>query len=81
MKIKLKALFISITLSGSIIFVIGLYFSVVKGGLPYQDPTTEMTIRWMAYHFAGETCMLNGLVIFLIGLIGRLACRFIKKHN
>jgi uncharacterized membrane protein YiaA len=81
MKQKLIILFVALLLSGLIVFVIGLHFSFGKAGIPYQDPTTEMTIRWMAYNYAGNTCMLYGAVIFLIGLVGRLACKFIKEHN
>jgi hypothetical protein len=69
LKAKLKCLFVSLLFSGIIVFLIGLYFSFFKAGVPYQDPTTEMTIRWMAYAFAGDTCMFWGTLVSVTGLV------------
>lgn len=78
MKQKLKMLFVSLIMAGCVIVIVGSYFSFAKAGIPYQDPTTEMTIRWTAYWLAGEACMRSGAIVFLVGLIGRLAFVFIK---
>lgn len=78
MKEKLKQLFVSITFAGIIVLLIGIYFWAFKAGLPYQDPTTDMTLRWMAYNFAGEACMLYGAITFTIGLIGHIICKLAK---
>ncbi len=78
MKEKLKTLIHAIMLSGIFVFVLGLYFMFIKTGLPYQDPTPEMTIRWMAYNTAGEACALYGMSIFVLGLVGRIVYKFIK---
>ena len=79
MRDRLKTIFYSIILSGIFVFVIGVYFAVIKAGLPYQDPTTEMTIRWMAYNTAGEACALFGIVIFLVGFVGWFVHKFVKR--
>lgn len=78
MREKFKSVACSAVLAGIIVALIGLYFWMFKAGLPYQDPTTEMTIRWMAYNFAGKTCLSYGTVISLIGVIG---LAFLNFHN
>ena len=45
------------------------YHTVVKGGIPYQDPTVEMQIRWQAYHFAGECNIRTGIFLLLCGFL------------
>lgn len=79
MKEKIKTSIHSVILSGIFVFIIGLYFIVIKAGLPYQDPTTEMAIKWMAYNTAGEICMKNGIIIFALGLAGQLTHKLIKR--
>lgn len=78
MKAKLKALVHAILLSGVFVLILGLYFVGIKAGIPYQDPTTEMTIRWMAYQSAGEVCARFGISIFAFGLVGWLVNKFLE---
>jgi len=78
-KEKLKILSNSFIIAGVIILLIGFYFSMIKAGIPYQDPTTEMTIRWTAYYYAGTTCLQYGGIAFLVGVIGRVVCIFIRR--
>ncbi|MDE6314770.1 MAG: hypothetical protein K2M46_14350 [Lachnospiraceae bacterium] len=70
---KMKVLFWACLLSGLIIIVIGLYFDLMAG-LPYQDPTIEMTIYWNANMLAGEYCIKAGGITFVIGVIGSNIC-------
>ena len=69
MKNKLSSIVTTIILAGIILIIIGFYFSVVKGGIPYQDPTVEMQIRWQAYHFAGECNIRTGIFLLLCGFL------------
>ncbi|NLF27365.1 MAG: hypothetical protein GX592_05650 [Clostridiales bacterium] len=78
MKEKLKTFIHAIILSGVFVLVIGLYFTVIKAGLPYQDPTTEMTINWMAYFAAGEVCIRYGRSILVLGLVGKIVHKLIN---
>jgi hypothetical protein len=78
MIIKFKNVILSIIIAGIIVLIIGFHFSFGMAGLPYQDPTTEMTIRWMAYNYAGDTCMFWGVITIIIGIAGRIICRFFK---
>jgi len=77
-KEKLKTLFRSIMIAGIIIIIIGMYYLLFKAGIPDQDPTTEMTIKWMAYYSAGKICLLDGVITFIIGAAGKICYNFIK---
>lgn len=39
-------LIIALIIAGIIILTIGLYYSVFKAGIPYQDPTPELQIQY-----------------------------------
>ena len=77
MKTKCQPLFLSLLFAGIIVFFVGFYFNFVKAGLPYQDPTTEMTIQWLANERAGNTCMATGSIIAVVGAVGHIVAKFI----
>lgn len=69
--------------AGIIIFAIGAYYAVVKAGLPYQDPTMELQIRYATYYGVGDILLMWGSVLSLCGAIARSiiwwSCR--KERN
>ena len=77
---KIRVFTDAIMLSGLIVIAIGIYFSLFKAGLPYQDPTIEMTIQWNAWYIAGDSCLKSGGICFIIGLIGRFLCQIFKRN-
>jgi len=79
MKNKLRVITDALMLAGLIIIAISIYYSWFKAGLPYQDPTTAMTIQWNAWNMVGESCLKSGGICFIIGLVGRILCRTNKK--
>ena len=42
----IKSILNGVIISGMIIFVIGLYYLIIKAGIPYQDPTEELRIQY-----------------------------------
>lgn len=72
---KLSMVWSAVLLAGAILLGIGLWFLLCKAGLPYQDPTPEMTIRYEAYRMSGETVSLWGGGSLAAGAVGRLLCR------
>ena len=38
----------SVMMAGGIILLIGLYYSMVKAGIPYQDPPLELQIQYLS---------------------------------
>lgn len=78
MKNKMKNLFCKISdavlLAGLIILVIGLYYLIIKSGIPYQDPTVEMQIQYEIDYGIGSILSKAGLVLAVCGGIVRLVC-------
>ena len=76
MKNKMKNLFREISnavlLAGLIILVIGLYYLIIKSGIPYQDPTVEMQIQYAINEGIGSILSKAGLVLAVCGGIVRL---------
>ena len=71
----------SIILAGIILFVIGLYYSMIKAGIPYQDPPLELQIQYAVYVGIGEILQKNGLLITICGGIIRLLLALIWKKR
>ena len=62
----------SLILTGGILFLMGLYYWMIKAGIPYQDPTLEMQIQYTVDMRIGEILMGNGFLIAICGGIIRL---------
>ena len=75
MRKKFKFFLDSCTLSGLIISCIGLYFMFFVAGIPYQDPTTEVQIKYTVALGTGETLIACGGVLFLVSVV----CLFVIK--
>ncbi|MCH5263130.1 MAG: hypothetical protein J1F42_09465 [Lachnospiraceae bacterium] len=58
--------------AGVIILMIGLYYLVIKAGIPYQDPTVEMQIQYAINNGIGSVLSTTGLILALCGGIARL---------
>lgn len=71
----------SVILAGIILFVMGLYYSMIKAGIPYQDPPVELQIRYAVYVEIGEILQKNGLLIAICGGIIRLLLALIWKKQ
>lgn len=76
MKNKMKNLFCKISdavlLAGLTILMIGLYYLVIKAGIPYQDPTVEMQIQYAIHHGIGSVLSKTGLILAVLGGIARV---------
>ena len=79
----IKSILNGIIISGMIILVIGLYYLIIKAGIPYQDPTEELRIQYAINMGIGETLIGNGFLVFILGLIGRIIALVLgrKTHN
>ena len=76
----LKTIFNSIILAGVIILFIGLYYSVIKAGIPYQDPPLELQIQYAVNMGIGETLLKYGFLITVFGIILRIIKAIITKR-
>lgn len=62
----------ALLLAGGIIFLIGLYYWIVKAGIPYQDPPPELQIQYAVNDAIGVTLLTNGFWVLLCGGVLRL---------
>lgn len=50
-------------LAGMIILLIGMYYWIVKAGIPYQDPPLELQIQYAVNMGIGNALVKDGLLI------------------
>ena len=68
-------------MAGILIILIGAYLCVIKAGIPYQDQTIEMQIKWQAYYTAGTYNLCCGMVIGAIAAVGLVFTRIFENVN
>lgn len=75
----------SFILAGVILLFMGLYYWMIKAGIPYQDPTLEMQIQYTVDLRIGEILLGNGFLIATCSGIIRLILKLIElireKHK
>lgn len=76
---KKQIVFIGIVVSGFIILVVGLYYSIIKAGIPYQDPTPEMLEQYNRDARMGEILTLAGIIVEGICAVGFGVWVLVKK--
>lgn len=81
MKIDAKTFFNSIAIAGCLIFAAGVYYAIVKAGIPYQDPTPEMSLQYAVDFRIGEVLLTLGAAAFAVGAAGRVIMRFVKRKK
>lgn len=69
----------SVILAGIILLFIGLYYSVIKAGIPYQDPPLELQIQYAVNTRIGEILLGNGFVIAIWGGVIRVCMVLLRK--
>ena len=59
-------------LAGVMILLLSLYYLAVKAGIPYQDPTPEMQLRYAIDQGVGTALLRLGGVLTAVGAALRL---------
>ena len=75
----LKTVSLAFILAGVIILLIGAYYLVVKAGIPYQDPPSELQIKYAVNMGVGHELFKDGLIVTALGLLGRILSRLLGK--
>lgn len=65
----------SVILAGIIILFTGIYYCVIKAGIPYQDPPLELQMQYTINMEIGNILVKDG---FLISICGGLASWLFK---
>lgn len=71
----------SVILAGVIVFLIGLYYMVIKAGIPYQDPPIELQIEYAIHMGIGDILVGKGFLIAICGGIIRLFLGLMRKKQ
>lgn len=69
----------AVILAGIFILFIGVYYCVIKAGIPYQDPPLELQIQYAINMGIGKILVKDGFQIFLCGGIARLLFKMKKN--
>jgi len=64
-----------------ITIIVGFYFSFIKAGIPYQDPTPELTKRYTFYMNLGDTILLIGFIALLVSISLWIIIAQLKKRK
>ncbi|MDE6015113.1 MAG: hypothetical protein K2H41_05405 [Acetatifactor sp.] len=70
----------AVIIAGLIVLFIGLYYCVIKAGIPYQDPPLELQIQYEVNMRIGDILTGNGFVIAICGGIIRLLFGLLSKY-
>lgn len=71
----------SVIMAGVNVLFIGLYYSMIKAGIPYQDPPLELQIKYAINIEIGEILTGKGFVIAVCGGIVRIILALILKKQ
>lgn len=72
----------AVIIAGIIILFIGLYYFMIKAGIPYQDPPMDLRIQYEVDARIGDILMESGFKIAICGGIIRFILSLIwKKQN
>ena len=77
----LKNLSLAFLLAGVIILLIAAYYSIVKAGIPYQDPPPELQIQYAVNTGIGDELFKAGLIVVALGILGRMISRILDKRQ
>lgn len=72
MKYYLRLTINSVILAGILLCLMGFYYSMIKAGIPYQDPTPELQMQYAIHEGIGRILLKNGSLTILCGGIVRL---------
>lgn len=68
-------------IAGIIILFIGLYYSMIKAGIPYQDPPLDLWIQYEVDARIGDVLMGSGFKIAICSSMIRFGLNLIWKKR
>ncbi len=72
----------SVIIAGIIIFFIGVYYSMIKAGIPYQDPPLDLRIQYEINAGIGDVLTGSGFKVAVCGGIVQFVLNLLwKKHQ
>ena len=77
----LKTIFTGLIIAGIIMILMGVYYLIVKAGLPYQDPPMELQIEYAVNNRVGSVLSVTGLILTVVGAVLRIMTGVIFKRR
>lgn len=77
----IKQFCLAIMIAGIVVFCIGLFYILIKAGIPYQDPTPEMQIRYSISMSVGKELTGIGSCMTVTGIVSRIILGAIMKNK
>ena len=74
MKVAVRKLIAIAVLLGILLLAAGFAYDVVFAGLPYQDPTPEMILRFNNQKIISERIMQIGGLVLAVGITAMIFC-------
>lgn len=71
----------AVILAGIIILCTGMYYCVIKAGIPYQDPPLELQIQYAINMGIGDILVKEGFLISLCGGLARWLFKLVRKKK
>lgn len=71
----------AVILAGIIILFTGIYYCVIKAGIPYQDPPLELQIQYAINTEIGNVLIKEGILISIFGGIAHWLFKLILKKR
>jgi hypothetical protein len=65
---------------GILLLIGGFFYDVVFAGVPYQDPTPEMSARYAFHSHIASAAYLLGGGSFLVGVAASIIRRFSRRQ-
>ena len=71
----------ALIIAGIIILLIGLYYLIIKAGIPYQDPPLDLQLQYAVNTRIGSILTGTGFKMVILGGIFRFTLQFIGKNS
>ena len=77
----IKILLDIVIVAGVIMLFAGLYFWLIKAGIPYQDPTPEMQMQYAKNLRTGEALIAVGFLVSIFAPIPRIIVGIVARRR
>lgn len=81
MKHMLRTWSSAVLLAGCIVLAVGVYYEMIKAGIPYQDPPPALQIQYAVNMGIGEELCRIGFFTILAGLAFRLVVWLLTRNR
>ena len=77
----LKRILSSFIIAGMIILMIGLYYAILKAGIPYQDAPLDLQIQYTVDAGIGKILTITGFCMTAVFAVLRIAAGLIGRKK